>query len=124
MQPVTHQVLASIIQFTFESFAYLFICMYFMYISKHWRWLQIPNVAFTLFAIISLIFMPETPRFLVSNKNFDEARKVFNIIARWNGMSKNTADNFSFLKSHAQRERDVEGRELETDASWLTEESQ
>jgi hypothetical protein len=66
--------------------------------------------------------MPESPRFLVANKKFDEARRVFNKIAKMNGKPANTADNFSFLKSHSEREKDVNGQELETDMCLSTQE--
>ena len=46
--------------------------------------------------VICLYFMPESPRFLLSVKKFDEARKVFNIYARVNGKGINVADNFEF----------------------------
>ena len=71
MQPKSHAILASTIQFMFESVCYLFICLYFLTISKDWRYLMIPNVTFSLFGMISLSLMPESPRFLVSKKRFD-----------------------------------------------------
>jgi len=66
MQPKSHQVLVSTGQFVSESAVYLFVCFYFSSISKYWIPLQIPNVLLTCMGIVFLIWMPESPRFLVS----------------------------------------------------------
>lgn len=48
--------------------------------------------------------MPESPRFLLCQKRFTEAKQAFNFIARWNGLPDTTADRFVFLKSSAERD--------------------
>jgi len=70
MQPKSHQPLVSTIQFLSESFVYCFVCLYFMYISKNWIYLQIPNIGLTILGILFLYVMPETPRFLLSQKRY------------------------------------------------------
>jgi hypothetical protein len=59
---------------------------------------MIPNVVFSFFGMVSLAAMPESPRFLVSSKQFDRARDAFNFIARFNGLPADTANNYSFVK--------------------------
>ena len=66
MQPKTKQPLVSTIQFLSESVVYMFICCYFMWISKNWIYLQIPNIGLTTMGILYLYTMPETPRFLLA----------------------------------------------------------
>ena len=66
MQPKTKQPLVSTIQFLSESIVYIFLCCYFMYISKNWIYLQIPNIGLTTMGILYLYTMPETPRFLLA----------------------------------------------------------
>jgi len=79
-------VLVSTSMFLFESVAYIFICFYFWKISHEWKLLQIPNLVLTLGGIIYLLFMPESPRFLVANNRFEEGRLVFKWIGLQNGL--------------------------------------
>jgi len=97
----------------FGGLIYMSVCFYFAFISKDWRYIQIPNVAFSLFGIIALWGMPESPRFLVSAKKYTQAKEVFNLIASWNGLPANTADNFVFTKSAAEREDDTPSENVE-----------
>ena len=64
--PKSHQPLVSTVQFFSESIVYCIICIYFMYVSKNWIYLQIPNILLTTMGIFWLYKMPETPRFLIS----------------------------------------------------------
>ena len=77
MQPKSHQPLVSTIQFLSESVVFIFVCNYFMWISKDWVYLQIPNITLTTLGILFLYAMPETPRFLLSQQRFQSARSVF-----------------------------------------------
>ena len=97
MQPKTHQGTVSTIQFLSESLVYMFICVYFVYITKNWIYLQIPNIGLTVMGILFLYTMPESPRFLISQKRYQSARAVFNKIAKWNGLAYDRADNFVFI---------------------------
>ena len=97
MQPKTKQPLVSTIQFLSESIVYIFLCCYFMYISKNWIYLQIPNIGLTTMGILYLYTMPETPRFLLAQKRYQSTRSVFNRIAKFNGLPHDRADNFVFV---------------------------
>ena len=92
MQPRTHQVLVSTTMFLFESLVFVFICFYFWVISDQWKALQAPNIALAAYGVVFLVFMPESPRFLVAAKRFDEARKVFKWIGLRNGLSQEEVD--------------------------------
>ncbi len=65
-QPASSQIIVSIALFVSEAIVYLLDIVYFAFLSKNWIWLQIPNLIFTAIGIIYVIWMPETPRFLVS----------------------------------------------------------
>jgi hypothetical protein len=60
--------------------------------------MQIPTVTFGIIGAIFLFLQPESPRFLVSTKRYDEARKALNRIGRINGMGENIALKFIFPK--------------------------
>jgi MFS family permease len=66
MQPKSHYVLVSTTMFMFESVIYFFICIYFTYISKNWKALQIPNLVMATSGILFLLWMPESPKFLIA----------------------------------------------------------
>lgn len=66
MQPKSHYVLVSTTMFMFESVVYFFICIYFSFISKQWKILQIPNLVLCISGIIFMLWMPESPKFLVA----------------------------------------------------------
>ena len=75
----------------------IFICYYFLEMSKDWRLLQIPNVTLTSVGIVFLFTMPESPRFLVSKGKYHQAREVFNRIAVFNGYPSGHASSFDFF---------------------------
>ena len=62
------------IEFIFEGLVFLVITVYFGWINKHWQYIQFPTVTFGLIGVVFLYFQPESPRFLVSVKRFEEAR--------------------------------------------------
>lgn len=68
-----------------ESVVYLMDIIYFLYISKDWQWLQIPNILLCAFGVAWVLLMPETPRWLLAKKRYDEARACFKKMAQWNG---------------------------------------
>jgi OCT family organic cation transporter-like MFS transporter 4/5 len=74
-----------------EAVVSLLICVYFDTISKNWIPLMYPDLALTLIGFIYVYFMPETPRFLVSQKKFVEAREVFAKMARFNRTTVDTS---------------------------------
>ena len=90
MCPKPQQIWVSVFQFIMESVVSLLICVYFEWISKNWVPLMYPDLALTFIGFMYVFFMPETPRFLVSTKRFDEARVVFAKIARINRTAVNT----------------------------------
>ena len=67
-----------------EAVVSLLICVYFDTISKNW-------IPLMFFRFIYVYFMPETPRFLVSQKKFVEAREVFAKMARFNRTTVDTS---------------------------------
>jgi len=73
--------------FLIESAMYLSICLYFMFVSTYWEYIQIPNILFISIGFVFMLCMPESPRFLIAQKRFGEARDVFKWIGGVNGLS-------------------------------------
>ena len=92
MQPKSHYVLVSTTMFIFESFVYLFICLFFRFVSDRWQYLQIPNVLLSIMGMFFLCSMPESPRFLISVNRFSEARQVFKWIGIKNGLKEDVVE--------------------------------
>ena len=77
---------------------YLLDIAYFAFISKNWRYLQIPNLVLTFVGIVFVFTMPESPRYLIASKQYDKARMVFQKIANFNGLKRAGCDQFIFDK--------------------------
>ena len=73
--------IVSIAQFASESVVYIFVIAYYRFVSNWYIPLQIPNIILSMFAIVWIYYMPETPKFLLASKQYDKAREVFKIIA-------------------------------------------
>lgn len=101
MQPSNKSVMVGTLEFIFEGLLFIFVTFYFGWISKTWYYMQIPTVTFGVIGIIFLILQPESPKYLVSIKKYDEARRSFNKIAKVNGKAGNIADSFVFPKEEA-----------------------
>jgi hypothetical protein len=57
---------------------------YFYYISRYWLWFQIFGWTINLIAVVGVIFMPESPKYLLTTKKYSECRKVLNMISKFN----------------------------------------
>ena len=70
--------------FAIDGLTLLVGSFYFMYVSKSWRFIYIASVLSTATALAMVLSLPESPKFLISTKQFDKARKVFSKIAKTN----------------------------------------
>ena len=95
-QPKSKQVIVGSFEFMLEAVVFFMVCVFFLWISKDWRLLMVPCLVLSVFGTIFVFFQPESPRFLVSKGRYDDARKVFNIIAKRNGKGMEFATYFIF----------------------------
>lgn len=58
-------------EFIFEGSSYFLICAYFYWVSKYWQYVLIPVVGLALIGSIPIMFIPESPRLLVTLKKYD-----------------------------------------------------
>jgi hypothetical protein len=62
-------------EFMFEAVAYFTVCSYFYWVSKQWQYIMLPTITFAMVgAAITLLYIPESPRFLISQHKYDQAR--------------------------------------------------
>ena len=78
----------------FSSFITVLSTIYFYFISKYWVWFQVFGWGLNLITIVGVVFMPESPKYLLTKKKYDECRKVMTIIGRLNGIKNDFSGKF------------------------------
>ena len=108
-----------------ESVVYLLDIAYFVYISKNWVYLQIPNIILSFCGVLWVMIQPETPRWLLAKKRYNDARAVFAMMARWNGKSEEAQVSEWVFEQEAEDankpigvEEDLETKKNEPQISW------
>jgi hypothetical protein len=62
-------------EFMFEAVAYFTVCAYFFWVSKYWHFIMLPTIALAIVgATLVYFYVPESPRFLISQHKYDKAR--------------------------------------------------
>ena len=83
--PKRWQSLVGSVPHIFNNLVAIILCVYFGYISKYWIPLQAWTVGVScIFALMNFL-LPESPKFLITKKKFDEARVSIQFIAKING---------------------------------------
>ena len=72
-----------------------------MLISRDWLVYQYGGLFLCVFACVSAIFLPESPKFLLAKGRVDEAKNVLRFVSRANGVSATWVDG-AFLTEGAQ----------------------
>lgn len=62
----------------------IIIALYFLVVSKYWVPFQIFFCVTNALCCISIAFVPESPKYLISKKLYDEARQSLLFIAKFN----------------------------------------
>lgn len=64
---------------------YLLCALYFWQISQHWEYLEYFAAGMTLLCIFVAVFLPESPKYLLTKKKYEQAHQALNLIAKVNG---------------------------------------
>jgi MFS family permease len=67
-----------------NSVTFIFSAIYFWYISKDWRWLVLYSLIANGITAIAVLFIPESPLYSHSVRDYDKARESLNKIAKFN----------------------------------------
>ena len=62
----------------------VYTVIYYWFISKNWIYINAFGTLLTVVSAVGVWFLPESPKFFISRKRYDEARKSINIIAKVN----------------------------------------
>jgi len=69
----------------------IYTVIYYWFISSQWIPLQVFGGFLTVVSMVGVYFLPESPKFLLTMKRYDDARAAINVIARVNGKEPFTA---------------------------------
>jgi hypothetical protein len=79
MLPLKWQVKTGTVLNFADSCVPLFGTFYFWKLSKNWLWFVIPfGEVTTVITIVALFFLPESPKFLLTKKRYNQARAALN----------------------------------------------
>jgi hypothetical protein len=74
-----------------NGFVAVYTVLYYWFISTNWLPINIFGAVLTAISAVGVYFLPESPKFYLSTKRYDEARDAINFIARTNGRREFTA---------------------------------
>ena len=69
-----------------DSMIILFGSLYFMHsTSKNWLDFGLTGYAFQLYGLLASFMLPESPKWLIEQKQYSDAETSLKTIAKWNG---------------------------------------
>ena len=74
-----------------NGFVAVYTVIYYWFISTNWIPINIFGAVLTVVSAVGVYFLPESPKFFLSTRRYDEAREVINFIAKTNGKREFTA---------------------------------
>ena len=80
---------------------YVFAVIYFWKISTHWFWFIFIGLIFQCISIVMMLFMPESPRWLINVGRYEEAEKAFQLISKYNRKTLHWENRFSTVSARA-----------------------
>lgn len=91
-----------------EGLVYLWATIWFGAISKDWFPFISIGYVINILSCITTYYWPESPAWLVNRKEYEEADKVWEYIAKWNGTSYSLDKNFfaTTLQSPTKKDSD------------------
>lgn len=83
--PTEYQAAAGTTLQVVNSSVTILSCLYFYFISKYWLWFQLFGWSLNVLTVICVIFMPESPKYLLTKNRFEECRFILSRMAQVNG---------------------------------------
>ena len=74
-----------------NGFVAIYTVIYYWFISTNWIPINIFGAVLTVVSAVGVYFLPESPKFFLSTRRYDEAREAINFIAKTNGKREFTA---------------------------------
>ena len=70
--------------FSLESSFGIFGAIYFTWLCKNWFWYVLIGYIMQIIGTIAIFFVPESPKWLIKSRRFDEAQRVLHKVATMN----------------------------------------
>ena len=67
-----------------NGFVAIYTVLYYWFISKYWIPINVFGGVLTVVSMIGVWFLPESPKFLLTMRRYDDARASINVITRIN----------------------------------------
>jgi len=109
--PAARATLSSVCLTSFDSSTLMIACLYFILISRDWLPLILSmTVLSTLALLYALIFIPESPHWLLAQGRVSETIDAFNSMAKFNGVNARIPKGSTFMET-ADRESIMDANE-------------
>jgi MFS family permease len=82
--PSNRQTLVGTILQLNNGFVAVYTVLYYWFISKEWIPINIFGAVLTLVSAVGVFFLPESPKFYLSKRRYEEARAAINVMAKTN----------------------------------------
>jgi len=84
MVPTGWKTLAGTLMHAINSLTFIFSSLYFWHVSKDWRWLIIYAMCANVVTCVAVLFIPESPLYCHSVRDYEKARDSIQKIASFN----------------------------------------
>jgi MFS family permease len=82
--PSNRQTLVGTILQLNNGFVAVYTVLYYWFISKDWIPINVFGAVLTLVSAVGVFFLPESPKFYLSKRRYEEARAAINVMAKTN----------------------------------------
>jgi hypothetical protein len=90
-----------------EGSVFIYLTIYYYYISKNWVWTQWVGAGFNVVACILLLWLPESPKYLYSEKRYKECIDVLQQMKKVNTGNSRSNVFTSLIQPDGFDEQDV-----------------
>lgn len=81
-----------------EGAIFIYLTIYYYWISKNWVWTQVYGAATNFVALFLLFWIPESPKFLYSEKRFKECITTLQKMKKFNTGNSSSSTFTSLLR--------------------------
>lgn len=93
----------------------VYTVLYYWFISKYWIPINVFGAFLTLVSAVGVWFLPESPKFYLSKKRYDEARAAITFIAKVNNQNAfNGKFDREILDEHHRKESGLNASKIST----------
>ena len=100
-----------------NGFVAVYTVIYYWFISTYWIPINVFGAVLTVISAVGVFFLPESPKFFLSKRRYEEARAAINFIAKTN---KQEAFTGKFDREVLEEKKQAEVRDRTLNASKIT----